>query len=203
MLSEGLQYFRGRGYEVVSEWSPSARVLDPSKIDWKAVAGGRLEIYVRQKPGPHNGMGKIKLRFPNDLGIYLHDTPGKQLFAAKQRDYSGGCVRLEDAAALGTLLLGRSRVPENKTPEQTITLPQPVPLYITYLTVRPEEDGRLARRADVYGLDRSAFKQVTASSRDIGHRPTKSWPTTGFHSSNLPALACGDFHHEHAGRDET
>ncbi|MGE5562475.1 MAG: L,D-transpeptidase family protein [Bacillota bacterium] len=157
VLSEGLKYFRGRGYEVVSEWSPSARVIDPSTIDWKAVAAGRIEIFVRQKPGPQNGMGKIKLRFPNDLGIYLHDTPAKELFVHSQRNYSGGCVRLDDAPALGTLLLGRSPVPQTDKPEQTISLTHPIPLYITYLTLRPEADGKLVRRRDVYGRDQASL----------------------------------------------
>ena len=167
VLSEGLKYFKGRGYEVVSEWSDSARVIDPSTIDWKAVAAGRTEIYVRQKPGPHNGMGKIKLRFPNNLGIYLHDTPGRQLFAEPQRDYSGGCVRLEDATALGALLVGRSVVPRTKQPEQTIELPKPVPLYITYLTLRPGADGKVVQRKDAYGKDPAALRRYEADVRDV------------------------------------
>lgn len=162
VLKEGLSYFKGRGYEVVSEWSPSARKIDPSTIDWKSVAAGRTEIYVRQKPGPHNGMGKIKLRFPNDLGIYLHDTPAKQLFAEPQRNYSGGCVRLEDAATLGAMLMGGTVLPPSKQPEQTIPLSKPVPLYITYLTLRPGPDGALVDRKDAYGSDRTAHSGAAA-----------------------------------------
>ena len=162
VLKEGLSYFKARGYEVVSEWSPSARKIDPSTIDWKAVAAGRTEIYVRQKPGPHNGMGKIKLRFPNDLGIYLHDTPAKQLFAKPQRNYSGGCVRLEDAASLGAMVMGGTVLPYSKTPEATISLSKPVPLYITYLTLRPGPDGTLVNRKDAYGSDRTAHSGATA-----------------------------------------
>lgn len=162
VLSEGLKYFRERGYEVVSEWSPSARVIDPATIDWKAVAAGRTEIYVRQKPGPHNGMGNIKLRFPNDLGIYLHDTPGKKLFAEAQRNYSGGCVRLEDATGLGAALVGSSVVPQTKQPEQTIELPKPVPVYITYLTLRPARDGKVVQRKDAYGSDRALMHRYEA-----------------------------------------
>lgn len=175
VLSEGLKYFRSRGYEVVSEWSHSARVIDPSTIDWKAVAAGRSEIYVRQKPGPHNGMGKIKLRFPNDLGIYLHDTPGRQLFAGSQRNYSGGCVRLEDATALGALLVGKSVVPATNQPEQTVTLPKPVPLYITYLTLRPGSDGKLVERRDAYGRDRIVRDRYEVNSRPVkDHTATRS-----------------------------
>lgn len=161
VLSEGLGYFRSRGYEVVSEWSREARVIDPKTIDWKAVADGRKDIYVRQKPGPRNGMGKIKFQFPNDLGIYLHDTPAKQLFDEDQRGFSAGCVRLEDADGLKELLLGSTAVPASEVPEQTISLSSPVPLYITYLTAVPE-NGRIVRREDIYGRDQEQLAALTS-----------------------------------------
>ena len=161
VLSEGLGYFRSRGYEVVSEWSREARLIDPETIDWKAVVDGRKDIYVRQKPGPRNGMGKIKFQFPNELGIYLHDTPAKQLFNEDQRGFSAGCVRLEDADGLKKLLLGATSVPASDVPEQTIALTTPVPLYITYLTAVPE-NGRIVRRKDIYGRDEEQLAALTS-----------------------------------------
>lgn len=165
VLAEGLSYFNGRGYEIVSEWSKSARIIDPATVDWKAVADGTTEILVRQKPGPGNGMGKVKFQFPNELGIYLHDTPAKQLFNEDQRGFSAGCVRLEDADGLGRLLAGRTLQRASDEPEQTITLPDPVPIYITYLTA-VAENGRIVERRDIYGRDsiRSAAAARTAQS---------------------------------------
>lgn len=153
VVSEGMSYFNSRGYEVVTEWSKAAKVLDPAKVDWKAVADGSTEILVRQRPGPRNGMGKLKFQFPNDLGIYLHDTPAKQLFNEDQRGFSAGCVRLEDAERLGKLLFGRQLLSTTSEPEHTVPLPQPVPVYITYLTAVSDGD-RIVQRHDIYGLDR-------------------------------------------------
>ena len=153
VLSEGLRYLEESGYEVVSEWSHSAHLIDPKTIDWKAVAEGKTKIFVRQRPGPKNSMGKVKFQFPNELGIYLHDTPAKQLFAEDQRNYSAGCVRLEDADALGALLFGGKLVPTSTKPEETVNLPQPVPVYLTYLTAAPDRNGRIVRRNDIYGRD--------------------------------------------------
>lgn len=165
VLAEGLSYFQSRGYEVVTEWSRDARVIDPGTVDWKAVAAGRTELFIRQKPGPRNGMGNIKFQFPNELGIYLHDTPAKQLFNEDQRGFSAGCVRLEDADSLKRLLLGAGTRAKSEAPEQTITLDRPVPVYITYLTAAVE-NGRIARRPDIYGRDE---KHLAA----IGTRPTR------------------------------
>ena len=153
VLAEGLGYFEGSGYEVVSEWSHSARVIDAKTINWKAVAEGKTKIFVRQRPGPKNGMGKVKFQFPNELGIYLHDTPSKQLFTEDQRNYSAGCVRLEDADALGALLFGNNLVPQTGKPEETVNLPQPVPVYLTYFTAAPDRQGRIVRRKDIYSRD--------------------------------------------------
>lgn len=170
VLAEGLSYFHNRGYEVVTEWSRDARVIDPASVDWKAVAEGREDIFVRQKPGPRNGMGNIKFQFPNELGIYLHDTPAKQLFNEDQRGLSAGCVRLEDAESLKRLLLGTGTRVKSDAPEQTITLDRPVPVYITYLTAEVE-NGQIARRPDIYGRDQKHLEaaRTPPSSSNVMH----------------------------------
>ena len=66
-------------------------------IDWRAVAAGRVQVHLRQKPGPANSMGKMKFMFPNAQGIWLHDTPEKEKIEDAARLQSNGCVRLEDA----------------------------------------------------------------------------------------------------------
>lgn len=152
VLSDGQSYFLGRGYELVSEWSREATVLDPGSVDWKAVADGRREVFVRQRPGPANSMGNVKYMFPNKMGIYLHDTPTKGHFEELQRLISAGCVRLEDSARLGKLLFGRPLETQSAAPEQVVPLPAPVPVYLTYLTAAPEH-GRIVERPDVYERD--------------------------------------------------
>jgi murein L,D-transpeptidase YcbB/YkuD len=154
VLGQGTGYLRTRGYEVLADWSDNPARLDPAKVDWRAVAAGRLELRVRQNPGPANAMGDVKFEFPNPEGIYLHDTPDKDLLLAEARQFSNGCVRLEDAERLGRWLLGGA-MPAAGSPETRIDLRQPVPIYITYLTVQPNGD-RLALGPDPYDRDGAA-----------------------------------------------
>ena len=162
VLKNGLGWFRSRGFELLSGWDEAASVVDPAAADWQAIADGRVEARVRQRPGPGNSMGAMKFEFPNDRGIYLHDTPDKKLFSEAERTFSSGCVRLEDAARLGRWLLGRSHVPSSDRPEYVVALPEAVPIYLTYLTVRPEAGGHLAYAPDVYDLDSGTDRQLAA-----------------------------------------
>lgn len=132
VLAEGPSYLNERGYEIVSGFTGEARILDPQSIDWRAVAQGRAKVHVRQRPGPANSMGRVKFGFANNDGIFLHDTPKKELFAESERNISNGCVRLEDADRLATWLLGYEP-PVAREPEQHVALPRAVPLVITYL----------------------------------------------------------------------
>jgi L,D-transpeptidase YcbB len=142
----------GMGFEALSDWSAAARLLDPATINWSAVASGAQEIRLRQLPGASNAMGRVKFMFPNDLGIYLHDTPERDLLAKENRHLSNGCIRLEDANALGKWLLGRSIQSSSKVPEQVVPLPLHMPLYLTYFSAI-EKDGSVSFLEDVYGRD--------------------------------------------------
>ena len=161
VLDRGLGYLRERRYEVLSNWSPGAEPVDPSTIDWRAVADGRTEVRVRQLPGEGNMMGDVKFMMSDELGIYLHDTPDRQLFDADDRRLSSGCVRLEDASRLEQWLLGDQARPHSSAPEQRVDLPEPVPVFITYLTVAPSE-GRLVFRDDVYGRDAVRLSELAS-----------------------------------------
>ena len=151
-VKRGLGYLDELGYQVLSDWGPNAQVIDPSTIDWQAVAEGKKEVLIRQLPGAHNSMGRIKFMFPNDVGVYLHDNPERELFEQAARLYSGGCVRLEDAWRLSRWLFGRDLTWEGAGTEEQVPLPSPVPVYITYLTAMPEGPS-VAFYDDVYGRD--------------------------------------------------
>lgn len=143
---------KGMGFEALSDWSANARPLAQSEIDWRAVADGGQELRVRQLPGGDNAMGRVKFMFPNDLGIYLHDTPSRGLFAKEARQLSNGCVRLEDAARLGRWFFGKPLGNGSGEVEEHQPLPQAVPVYLTYLTAVPNGDG-VRFLPDVYGRD--------------------------------------------------
>ena len=152
VLSRGASYLRGGGYEVLSDWGAAPSVVDPKTVDWRAVAKGQTELRVRQLPGGDNFMGKVKYEFPNALGIYLHDTPDKDLLLKDARQLSSGCIRLEDADRLGRWLFHGTQPPPQGSAEQRVDLPLPVPIYVSYLTAAVD-GGRIALGPDPYRRD--------------------------------------------------
>jgi len=169
----GAKYLKARGYEVVSDWTDNATVLDPATIDWKAVQAGEKKIRVRTLPGPNNSMGKMKFPFPNGEDIFLHDTPAREHFAKAQRTISNGCVRLEDAKRFARWLLGREPVSPSDGTEVRVQLPAGVPIYLTYLTAQPTETG-LTYLKDVYDWDRPSTQQVAAYQSTVNAQQTVS-----------------------------
>jgi L,D-transpeptidase YcbB len=168
VLDKGLGYLSSSGYQVLSDWTDDARIVDPRAVDWRAVAEGDQELRVRQLPGGDNFMGRAKFMFPNAQGIYLHDTPDKDLMRKDARHFSSGCVRLEDASRFGRWLLERP-LPQSRTPEQRVAVTIPVPVYITYLTAMPDKN-RITFRDDVYGRD-DPRRKGTREARVADARP--------------------------------
>ena len=154
VVKQGLSYLTDNGYVVLSDWGERARPVDPSTIDWQAVADGKVLIRLRQEPGPGNAMGRMKFMFPNPQGIYLHDTPNKELLNEDARLFSGGCVRLEDAPRLAEWIHGRPLDWRGAATEQPVELPDPVPVYLIYQTAVPS-GGQIVFHQDIYGKDRS------------------------------------------------
>ena len=151
-VREGVGTLRRQRLQVLTDWTPDARILDPARVDWGAVASGRHLVRVRQLPGAGNAMGGVKFMLPNKLGIYLHDTPGKSLFDRPDRRLSSGCVRVEDAERLSRWLFRGTEMKSSGAAEQRVDLPEPVPVYITYLTAVPGPGGIIFQK-DVYRRD--------------------------------------------------
>jgi hypothetical protein len=159
-------YWKEKGYEILSDFGPTPTILPPSSINWKAVEEGKQTVYLRQLPGPGNSMGVMKFSFPNDIGVYLHDTDLHGLFDQKQRTLSNGCIRLEDAKRLGLWLAGRDLTTESTTPEQHFMLPRGVPVYLTYITAMPQ-GSELAFVPDIYGRDGVGPRGTVATAATI------------------------------------
>jgi murein L,D-transpeptidase YcbB/YkuD len=153
VVAQGISYLTDREYQVLSDFSDNAQVLDPHSVDWKAVVDGRQEVRLRRLPSPANSMGMMKFMLPNYFGIYLHDSPEKEHFTKNELWISNGCVRLEDYKRLGKWLFDGS-LPRGDDPkvEKEVDLPRQVPVYMTYLTVQPSADG-VRFLADPYGRD--------------------------------------------------
>ena len=163
-------YFKAHGYELISDFSEHPTIIAPSSVDWKGVAAGTVAVNMRQKPNGENSMGRMKFPFPNREGIYLHDTPKRIYFdTAKYPDraQSNGCIRVEDFRRLANWLFGKDVSAVGSTPEQHISLPRGVPVYVTYLTMVPDATG-MASFEDRYGWDRPG---VMAGGMDITVKP--------------------------------
>jgi murein L,D-transpeptidase YcbB/YkuD len=149
-------YWEREGFEfvvggrVVTELS--ATLLDET-------VAGRARI--RQRPGPKNALGDIKFVFPNNDNIYLHHTPAVSLFARDRRDFSHGCIRVEEPVALALFVLherpewteARIRAAMTEGDPTTLRLAEPIPVLIAYGTAMVKE-GRIYFYDDIYGQDR-------------------------------------------------
>jgi len=118
-------------------------------------------IRVRQRPGGKNALGRIKFIFPNSEGVYLHDTPSKALFGRPRRDFSHGCVRVQNPSLLAQFVLKnqegwtQSRIDaalKNSTHHQ-VSLKTTIPVLFFYTTAFYESNDKLTFYSDIYGHD--------------------------------------------------
>ena len=134
--------------------------VDPSSVNWSKYSKN-VPYTLRQEPGPHNALGRMKFIFPNKHFIYLHDTPSRSLYGRKDRAFSSGCIRVEKNIELAEILLNdpenwnRKRIQElldtNKT--QRVNLSKPKPVMLLYLTVWFDENDNFIFMRDVYERD--------------------------------------------------
>jgi murein L,D-transpeptidase YcbB/YkuD len=154
-------YFQREALEIVASGADSASALPASRENLDAVAKGRLLL--RQKPGPKNSLGLAKFIFPNSENVYMHGTPAPQLFARTRRDFSHGCIRLEDPAALAEWVLRdnpawpRAKIDAAMQGERPtrVNLRQPLTVVLFYDTVHVNSEGVVHFVGDIYGHDRT------------------------------------------------
>ncbi len=135
----------------------NSEAIGPATL--QQLRAGQLDI--RQKPGPANSLGLIKFVFPNHFDVYLHGTPEQQLFSRSRRDFSHGCIRVEDPTALAQWVLHdnpawtRDRIESamNGSKSFRVDLPTPLPVLILYGTALVEENGEVHFFEDIYGQD--------------------------------------------------
>ena len=137
------------------------KAVDPASIDWQNATPRTFRYTLRQPPGPDNALGRVKFIFPNEYSIFLHDTPSRELFAADQRTFSSGCIRIENPLDLARLLLeGNGAWTKDKIQEvvdskqsQTVFLDTPLQVLIVYWTASVGATGEVRFAKDVYALD--------------------------------------------------
>jgi L,D-transpeptidase YcbB len=142
--------------------------VDPGEVHWSDYQGSTSFPYIlRQSPGAHNALGKIKFHIQNPFSIYLHGTPDQKLFSAYQRAFSSGCIRVAFPLELASFVLDSPRWSRDVLATETqgnqtksIPLKAPLPVYLTYITVWVNDDGRASFAKDIYGKDSRVAKFV-------------------------------------------
>jgi murein L,D-transpeptidase YcbB/YkuD len=145
--------------EIVASGDERAPALPATPANLDAVAAGRL--YVRQKPGEKNSLGLAKFIFPNSENVYMHGTPAQSLFARARRDFSHGCIRLENPAALAQWVLRddaawtkeRIAAAMNGDRPTQVNLKQKLTVILFYDTAYVGNSGRVRFSDDIYGHD--------------------------------------------------
>lgn len=164
-------YFQEQGFEFLN--GQGQTFADLSEGNLLAAEQGKMRI--RQRPGPKNALGDIKFVFPNDDNIYLHDTPARSLFLRGQRDFSHGCIRVQEPVALAKFVLENQpewtdeRIQEamKKGTSSTLRLEEPLPVVIAYITTIARNDGRVYFLPDLYGKDRQLDEALRRRSIEL------------------------------------
>jgi murein L,D-transpeptidase YcbB/YkuD len=156
----------------------NGREVDPASIDWSRFKSGHIPYTLRQDPGPNNALGRVKLMFPNDYLVYLHDTPSQALFERADRAFSSGCVRVERALELAERVLDDPAQWNAQSIDavirggklQNVTLKRRMPLLLVYWTAWVDLDGRVNFRRDLYDQDAKWAEALDATFR-VRSRP--------------------------------
>jgi len=159
-------YLAANNYEVVDS---SEQVITDGTVTndvLSQLAAGAL--FIRQKPGPKNALGLVKFIFPNSYDVYLHSTPSPELFSRARRDFSHGCIRVQDPAALAAWVLrdmpgwdaDKVRAVMNGDETVQVDLDHPIPVLILYSTAVVEPDGQVHFFDDIYGYDKALEKAL-------------------------------------------
>jgi murein L,D-transpeptidase YcbB/YkuD len=161
-------YIAKKGFEVVTQ---GGQVVTSGAITDEVLAQLRSgKLAVRQKPGPTNALGLVKLMFPNEYNVYLHSTPAPQLFSQTRRDFSHGCIRVEKPAELAAWVLRdksdwslerAQAAMKSGSDNAQVNLTSPIPVLILYGTAGVDPEGTVRFFDDIYGYD-DELKQALA-----------------------------------------
>jgi len=150
-------YFASRDFDLKDQ---NGKLVEPSSIDWATITERNFPVWLVQRPGPNNALGRVKIMFPNEHSVYLHDTPSKSLFGKAERAFSHGCIRVENPFELAEQLLGGDGWNQVKFQQvldagetKKVPLSTPMPVLLLYWTAMPTPDGVVHFFNDVYSRD--------------------------------------------------
>jgi L,D-transpeptidase YcbB len=171
-LAKDSSYLTKNSYEVVDQRGNVVSDGNATETTMGYLQSGKWSV--RQKPGPENALGLVKFEFPNPYDVYMHGTPAQHLFARSRRDFSHGCIRVEDPAALAAWVLRdqpewtTERIREAMDGDETleVNLKNPIPVLILYGTAIVLENGEVQFFDDIYGYDADLERTLSAGRSD-------------------------------------
>ncbi len=162
-LRKNPHYLNAKNIRLFSDRTADGGELNPSSLNWHQISPQQMGRFkLRQDPGKGNALGFIKFVFPNSFNVYMHDTPSQSHFKRSNRAFSHGCIRLGAPLQLADFLMGGAEAgwPSTRFKEMIATgtraiirLPSPLPVHITYQTVKSDQDGTLFFYPDIYNRD--------------------------------------------------
>lgn len=188
---EDRAYLEEKRYQILDGHT----LIDPDDIDWDRVPEEGFPYRMRQLPGPGNALGLVKFIFPNQFAVYMHDTPADQLFDKNLRAFSHGCIRLAEPFRFAEAILGDDKDWKQMALDATqsshaepirVDLDEPIPVYITYFSVRVSHSGDQVRfLPDIYDFDKTSLALLEDRRRrfaevlyDSSTRPFHSEPVS-------------------------
>ncbi len=147
-----------------------SREIDPAEIDFKSITKENLDknLILRQDPGPFNPLGKMIFHLPNPYQVYLHDTSVPSKFLKKDRNLSGGCIRLEKPMLFAEFLLkddpnwSKEKLLKQIDSKMTLRIPikRKIPLFLVYWTSWINSKGSVHFRNDIYLWDKKILNYL-------------------------------------------
>jgi L,D-transpeptidase YcbB len=167
-------YLRRNQIEIVERGGKLWDTLPDSDVIAR-LAGDELRL--RQRPGGRNPLGLVKFVFPNAASVYLHGTTRPDLFGQTRRDFSHGCIRVEDPTGLAEWVLrdqprwNRAALEASQHDSATTRVPltRAMPVVVWYTTAVAAPSGEAWFYPDIYGHDRTldqALRPQSTSERD-------------------------------------
>ncbi len=157
-LRRGGSMFRRYGLKLETK---DGKPLNYRKIDWRKEDIRKYEVV--QPPGRKSVMGVVKFSFPSQHTIFMHDTPDKYMFKARQRTLSHGCLRVRKPVKLAELLLAEDKgwgpdkikhLIKSGPNNNQVMIDREIPIHIVYFTTWVDDKGKVHTYRDVYGHEK-------------------------------------------------
>jgi L,D-transpeptidase YcbB len=164
------RYLDKKGFQVVNL---KGKKIKSSSINWNTVGSDNVPG-VMQPPGGDNALGEVKFLFPNKHAIYMHDTPNRGLFGRDIRNFSHGCVRVENPRKFAEILLGLTTEDVDTRIDSgdstTLKVNDKIQVHLSYFTAWPDNDGKINYFGDAYERDKTLLNAFESTQKVFAKR---------------------------------